>query len=419
LWAAASAPFPLHRNPKTLQLICGKGFRKNITEGEQDFSMNFDACDSYHRPNYNPSFTLRMKKSFCRGHLVKIRFKISQVLDMRSRTEVNKADMVNKAIFALSIGFAFVAVGFADAQQPSRILRVGYLTANSSAVELPRIDAFRQGLHALGYIEGQNLAIEYRYTDGKFERLSNVASELVQLNVDVLVAVTTNAALAAKNATRTIPIFFIGVSDPIGAGLVDSLARPGGNITGLTNIAPVLSGKRLELLKETVPKLSRVAVLWDPKNPGSTPQWKESELAARELDLRLHSMRVSRVDYYESAFKEATKAHSTALAVTLNPLANANQKRVVDLAAKNRLPAIYARKEFVDAGGLMSYGPTFAADGRDAARLVDKILKGAKPADLPVEQPTKFELMINLKTAKTLGLTIPPVVLFRAERVIR
>jgi putative tryptophan/tyrosine transport system substrate-binding protein len=323
------------------------------------------------------------------------------------------------AILVSTIGFVLVSVRLADAQQPSRLLRIGYLTANSSAVELPRIDAFRQGLHALGYIEGQNLVIEYRYTDGKFERLSSFASELVQLNVDVLVAVTTNAALAAKNATGTIPIFFIGVSDPIGAGLVDSLARPGGNITGLTNIAPVLSGKRLELLKETIPKLSRVSVLWDPKNPGSTPQWKESELAARELGLRLHSMQVSRADNYERAFKEATNARSTALAVTLNPLANANQKRVVDLAAKNRLPAIYARKEFVEAGGFMSYGPTFAADGRDAARLVDKILKGAKPADLPVEQPTKFELMINLKTAKTLGLTIPPVVLFRAERVIR
>jgi putative ABC transport system substrate-binding protein len=246
-----------------------------------------------------------------------------------------------------------------------------------------------------------------------------MAAELVQLNVDVLIAVTTNAALAAKNATRTIPIFFIGVSDPVAAGLVDSLARPGGNITGLTNIAPVLSGKRLELLKETLPKLSRVAVLWDPKNPGSTPQWKESELAARELGLRLHSMQVSHADKYESAFKEATKARTAALAVTLNPLANANQKRIVELAAKNRLPAIYARREFVEAGGLMSYGPTFAADGPDAARLVDKILKGAKPADLPVEQPTKFELMINLKTAKALGLTIPPVVLIRAERVIK
>jgi putative ABC transport system substrate-binding protein len=326
---------------------------------------------------------------------------------------------MEKTFVALMIGLACVSARYAEAQEPAKILRIGYLTANSSSVELPRVDAFREGLRTLGHIEGQNLAIEYRYTNGKFERLSDIATELVQLNVDVLVAVTTNAALAAKNATRTIPIFFIGVSDPIESGLVDSLARPGGQITGLTNIAPVLSGKRLELLKETVPKLSRVAVLWDPKNPGSTPQWKESQLAGKQLGLRLHSMRVSSADKYESVFKEASKARSGALAVTLNPLANAHQKQIVDLAAKNRLPAIYARREFVDVGGLMSYGPSFVSEGRDAARLVNKILKGAKPADLPVEQPTKFELMLNLKTAKTLGLTIPPVVLMRAEKVIK
>jgi putative ABC transport system substrate-binding protein len=327
--------------------------------------------------------------------------------------------MATKKLVGLLIGLTFVSIRFVEAQQPTKIQRIGYLTANSSSVELPRIETFRQGLRAFGYIEGQNLAIDYRFTDGKFERLPDVAAELVRLKVDVLVANTTNAALAAKHATSTIPIFFMGVSDPIEAGLVDSLARPGGSITGLTNIAPVLSGKRLELLKETVPKLSRVAVLWDPQNPGSTPQWKESELAGKELGLRLHSMRVSRADKFESAFKEAIEAHSAALAVTLNPLANSNQKRVVELAAKNRLPAIYAQGGFVDAGGLMSYGPSFAADGRDAARLVDKILKGAKPADLPVEQPTKFTLMINLKTAKALGLTIPPVVLMRAEKVIK
>src|SRR5215475_1299347 len=307
----------------------------------------------------------------------------------------------------------------ARAQQLTKVPRIGYLTAQTSSGELPRIDAFRQGLRALGYVEGQNIAIDYRFTDGKLERLPPVAAELVRLKVDVLIAISTNAAQAAKRATTTIPIFFIGVSDPIEAGLVQSLARSGGNITGLTNIAPVLSGKRLELLKETVPKLSRVAVLWDPQNPGSTPKWKESEQAARELGLRLYSMRVSSTDKFESAFKEAIKARSTALAVTLNPLANTNQKRIVDLAAKNRLPAIYARGEFVNAGGLMSCGPSFAADGRDAARLVDKILKGGKPADLPVEQPTKFDLMINLKTAKSLDLTIPGVVLMRAEKVIK
>ena len=327
--------------------------------------------------------------------------------------------MKKKITFLTLCALLLALCSSATAQQPPKVQRIGYLTANSSSVELPRVDAFRQGLRALGHIEGQNIVIEYRFTDGKFERLPDLAAELVRLKVDVLVANTTNAALAAKNATRTIPIFFIGVSDPVAAGLVDSFARPGGNITGLTNIAPVLSGKRLELLKETVPKLTRVAVLWDPHNPGSVPQWNESQLAARELGLQLHSMEVSSANKYESAFKEATKAGSTALAVTLNPLANANQKRVVDLAAKSRLPAIYARGQFVDNGGLMSYAPSFTADGRDAARLVDKILKGTQPADLPVEQPTKFELLINLKTAKALGLTIPPLVLMRAEKVIK
>jgi putative tryptophan/tyrosine transport system substrate-binding protein len=327
--------------------------------------------------------------------------------------------MKKKITFLTLCALLLALCSSATAQQPPKVQRIGYLTANSSSVELPRVDAFRQGLRALGHIEGQNIVIEYRFTDGKFERLPDLAAELVRLKVDVLVANTTNAALAAKNATRTIPIFFIGVSDPVAAGLVDSFARPGGNITGLTNIAPVLSGKRLELLKETVPKLTRVAVLWDPHNPGSVPQWNESQLAARELGLQLHSMEVSSANKYESAFKEATKAGSTALAVTLNPLANSNQKRVVDLAAKSRLPAIYARGQFVDNGGLMSYAPSFTADGRDAARLVDKILKGTQPADLPVEQPTKFELLINLKTAKALGLTIPPLVLMRAEKVIK
>jgi len=327
---------------------------------------------------------------------------------------------MKKRIIGFALGAVLLALSFPSAaQQPAKIQRIGYLTANSAAAEQLRLDPFRQGLRARGHVEGQNIAIEYRFTDGKFDRLPEFAAELVRLKVDVLVVNTTNAALAAKNATETIPIFFMGVSDPIGAGLIDSLPHPGGNITGLTNIAPVLSGKRLELLKETVPKLSRVAVLWDPKNPGSTPQWNESQLAARDLGLQLHSMEVSSVDKYESAFKGAIKARSAGLAVTLNPLANSNQKRIVDLAAKHRLPAIYARSDFVDNGGLMSYGPSFASEGRDAARLVDKILKGAKPADLPVEQPMTFELVMNLKTVKALGLTIPPIVLMRVQRVVK
>ena len=307
----------------------------------------------------------------------------------------------------------------ARAQQAKKAARLGYLTANSATAEEPRLVPFRQALRMLGYVEGQNLIIDYRFTDGKFDRLAALADELVKLKVDVLIANTTNSALAAKHATKDIPILFIGVSDPVAAGLVDSLPRPGANITGLTNIAPVLSGKRMELLKEAVPKLFRVAVLWDPKNPGSTPQWNESQLAARELRLQLHSMEVSSADKYEDAYKEAAKARSAALAVTLNPLANSNQKRLVDLAATYRLPAIYARSDYVDNGGLMSYGQNLASDGRDAARLVDKLLRGAKPADLPVEQPMKFELVINLNAAKRIGLIMPPNLLARADRVIR
>ena len=306
-----------------------------------------------------------------------------------------------------------------QAQQPGKFPRIGFLTSNSSSAELPRVEQFRQGLRALGHIEGQNIAIEYRYTDGKFDRLPEIAAELIGLKIDVLVAVTTMPAVAAKNATKTIPIVIFGVSDPVAAGLVDSLARPGGNITGLTNIAPALSAKRLELLKETVPKLSRAAVLWNPQSLGDVPQWKESELAAAELGLQLYSMEVSSPDKYESAFKAALRVRSAALAVTTSASTNVNRKLIVDLAMKNRLPAIYPWGDFVDAGGLMSYGPIFAAAGRDAARLVDKILKGAKPGDLPVEQPKKFEFIVNLKAAKQIGLTIPPAVIYQADKVIK
>jgi len=318
--------------------------------------------------------------------------------------------------------FTFLSLAtaiFAEAQQAKKVQRIGYLTANTSSAELPRLDAFRQALRDLGHVEGQNIAIEYRHAEGKFDRLPGFAAELVGLKEDVLVGVTTNAVLAAKDATRTIPIVFVGVSDPIGAGLIDSLARPGGNLTGFTNIAPVLSGKRLELLKETVPKLSRVAVLWDPQSPCSVPQWKETELAATELGLRLFSMEASSVDEYEGAFKEAVKARSGALAVTLNPVSNSNQKPIAELATKYRLPTMCARGDYVDNGCMMSYGPSYVAEGRDAARYVDKILKGSKPADLPVEQPMKFELVINLMTASQIGLTIPPSVLYRADRVIK
>jgi putative tryptophan/tyrosine transport system substrate-binding protein len=328
-----------------------------------------------------------------------------------------QGDMGIKTTVVLLVGLALASVHIAEAQQPPKVAKIGWLSARSSSVPGPEL--FRPALRELGYIEGKNIAIEYRYADNKFDRLPVLADELVNLKVEVLLTPSTIEAVVAKNATRMIPIVFLSAADPVAAGLVDSLAQPGGNITGLTNIAGVLAGKELELLKETIPKLSRVAVLWDPKAPGSAQQWKESQLPARELGLQLHSMEVSSADRYEGAFKEATQAHSGALAVTRHTLANSNQKRIADLAKKNRLPAIAARGGFVESGGLMSYGVDLAESYRRAAVFVDKILKGAKPADLPVEQPTKFELMINLKTAKALGLTIPPIVLMRAEKVIK
>ena len=289
----------------------------------------------------------------------------------------------------------------------------------SASADAPRLEAFRQGLRELGYIEGQNILIEYRHESRGFDPLPALAAELLRLKIDVLVAVTTNAALAAKKSTSTVPIVFMGVTDPISAGLAETLARPGGNSTGITNMAATLTGKRLELLKETFPKTYRVAVLWDPQAPGSTPQWNESQLPARELGLQLYSMQVSSLDKYDSAFKEAVKAGNTAVRVTLNPLANSNQKLIADLAISHRLLSICARGDYAENGCLMAYGPGYSAEGRDGARYVDKILKGAKPAEVPVEQPMKFELVVNLKTAKQIGATIPQSVLFRADKVVK
>ena len=328
--------------------------------------------------------------------------------------------MNNRRKLVVALSGAALAVPIRAFAQPSaKIPRIAILAGSSSTGESPRVEAFRQGLRDLGYAEGKNIALEYRYADARFDRLPALADELIRLKVDVLVVSTTPAVRAAQNATRTIPIVFFGVYDPVAAGMVDSLARPGGNVTGFTNIATTLAGKRLELLKETVPNLARVAVLYDPKSPASVPQWNESQERARDLGLQLHSIAVGSVDKLEAAFEEATKMRCNALALFADPLANANRKQIADLATKARLPSIYPWSEFVDNGGLMSYGPNFAAVGRDVARYVDKILKGTKPADLPVEQPSKFELVINLGTAKALGLTIPPVVLVRAERVIR
>src|SRR6516165_9560068 len=282
-----------------------------------------------------------------------------------------------------------------EAQQPKKIPRIGFLSSFSASNAAGWEQAFRQGLRDLGWTEGKNISIEYRYSEGKGERLPELAAELVRLKVDVIVSSITPDTLAAKNLTKEIPIVMASVNDPIGSGFVHSLAHPGGNITGLTNIASELSGKRLELLKEIVPGLKRVAVLWDPEGPSSSLGWKESQVPARALGLQLYSMETRTANDFDKAFSDAIRARVGALAIGPTAAVTGNQKRIADLAAKNQLPSISILSEFVEFGGLMAYGPNRSDLFRRTATYVNKILKGAKPADLPVEQPTKFELVIN------------------------
>ena len=325
---------------------------------------------------------------------------------------------MKKSIFGLTLSAMLFALCFrAEAQPQPKAPKIGLLRARLAASGTS-LEGFLRELRALGYIDGKNIIIESRSAEGKLDRLPALADELVRLKVDVLVTASPGETLAAKNATRAIAIVCLNLGDAVANGLVDSLARPGGNITVFTSIGAELVGKRLELLKETVPKLSRVAVLWN-QNIGSTQEWKESQLTARNLGLQLHSMEVSSADKLDPAFRETSKAGSAALIVTRSAFTNSYQKRIADLAAKFRLPAMYGREDFVDNGGLMSYGADDAEPYRRAASMVDKILKGTKPADLPVEQPTKFEFIINLKAAKQIGLTIPPNVLVRADKVIK
>jgi putative ABC transport system substrate-binding protein len=308
----------------------------------------------------------------------------------------------------------------AEAQQATKVARIGYLATNLAGNPHGR-EAVRQGLRDLGYVEGRNVVIEYRDAEGKLERLPALAAELVALKVDVIVTASTAAALAAKQATRTLPIVFAVAADPVADGLVTSLARPGGNVTGLSLLFPELVGKGLEHLKRAVPRVSRVAVLWQPGTYGERTEkdlLKEAEVAARALGVRLQVVEARSPADFDRAFSDMTRARAGALTVLGGGMFFGERRRLVDLAAKNRLPAVYPQREYVDAGGLMAYGPSLADMYRRAATYVDKILKGAKPADLPVEQPSKFELVINLKTAKALGLTIPPSVLGRADQVI-
>jgi len=323
-------------------------------------------------------------------------------------------------VIGFALGALLLALGFpATAQQPTKIPRIGILSSLSPAAVSARMDAFRQGLRELGYVEGKNIVIEYRWAEGKPERLPDLAAELVRLKVDVIVTGGPSVNRSAKEATITIPIVMSFDDDPVGNGFVDSLARPGGNITGLSTLAPEISGKQLELLKETVPKLSRVAVLGNSTNPGTAQALREIKLAAGAFGVKLQYLEVQAPKDIETAFQAASKERAHAVLVLANPVTFAQRTQVVQLAAKNRLPAMFGSSEFVDIGGLMSYAPNYPDLYRRAATYVDKILKGRKPADLPVEQPMKFEFVINLKTAKQIGLTIPPNVLVRADKVIR
>jgi putative ABC transport system substrate-binding protein len=321
-------------------------------------------------------------------------------------------------IFAIIFTFTFGAVA-AQAQQPRKVYRMGYL-ASIRGGPASTEDALRSGLRDLGYIEGQNLFIEPRSAEGKVDRLPGLAADLIRLNVDVIVVTSIQGALAAKKATQSIPIVFAVAQDPVGSGLVASLAQPGGNLTGVTDFARELAGKRVELLKETVPRISRVALLsWKPAGPDYTAEKSEIEIAARALRIELQAVEVGRTSELENAFSAIAQRGANAfMALTDTRFAN-NRKRIIKLVLRSRLPAVYQDWVFVQEGGLMSYGTNRVQWRRRVASYVDRILKGAKPAELPVEQPTKFELVINLKTAKQIGLTIPPNVLVRADKVIQ
>ena len=328
---------------------------------------------------------------------------------------------MKKIFIHLSLSAMLLALSFpAEAQQPTKTPRIGYLAGTHAPAYAGRIEAFRQGLRELGYVEGKNIVIERRYAEGKPDRLSELAAELVRLKVDIIVSAGPTVTRLLKEATSTIPIVMTNEGDPVGSGFVASLGRPGGNITGLSALSPELSGKRLELLKEIIPKLSRVAVLGNSTEPANTQSLREVELAAGAFGVKLQYLDILSPKDIEIAFRAASKGRADAVIILVaGGIAVAHRTEIVELAVKSRLSAIYNSAEFVEAGGLMSYATSLTDLSGRAAVYVDKILKGAKPADLPVEQPKKFELIINLKAAKQIGLTIPPSVLARADRVIK
>jgi putative ABC transport system substrate-binding protein len=329
-----------------------------------------------------------------------------------------KGALVDRRAFLGSLaGGVLIAAFVAEAQQAKRLYRIGMIERTSMVVNAANVDSFRQGLRELGYVEGDTFVIEYRSADGRDVRFPGLATELVRLKVDLILTRGTPAALAAQQATGTIPVVILGVGDPVGQGLVASLARPGRNITGLSAAVTEIYPKRVQLLRELVPRAARIAALINMGNPALPPQWKEIEMAARSLGIEPHLLDVRTPEDLEPAFDAATRHRADALIVGLDTLTQANQRSIVDLAVKRRLPAIYASTEFD--GGLIVYGVNYPEMYRHAASFAHKIFKGATPADLPVEEPTKFELVINLKTAKALGLTIPPSLLLRADRVIQ
>ncbi len=314
----------------------------------------------------------------------------------------------------------FALCATAQSQSQKTLPRIGYLSASSLAALAGRTNAFRGGLSDLGYVEGKNIVIEYRYGDGQLDRVPALASELARLKVDMIVIAGGNATVSgAKQSIESVPIIMANVQDPVGSGFVASLARPGGNITGLSALTADLAGKRLDLIRETFPRALRVAALFDPQDDSKIVELKEAQAIAKAAGIKLQAVEVRRSSDFERAFKAVARERAEVLLVLQNALTTTGRKPIADLATKNRLPTVWADSGLMDAGGLMSYGPNVADLFRRAATYVDKILKGAKPADLPVEQPTKFEFIINLKTAKQIGLTIPPNVLARADRVIR
>ena len=332
-----------------------------------------------------------------------------------SRAQVPVLKAPHSVLYFILCALLFALCSSVEAQSATKVPRIGFLGANRT----PRTEAFRQGLREIGYVEDKTIIIEYRFAERDLDRLPSLAVELVHLNVEVIVTAGAAATRPAKEATVTIPIVMANDNDPVGSGFVASLARPGGNITGLSALSPEMTGKQLELLKEIVPRLSRVAIIGNSTNPGDAQSLREMVLAAGSYEVYLRYLDVQDAKDIESAFQAAAKGHADALHVLGNPILNAHRKQIVELAAKHRMLATYARPEYVEAGGLMYYGTSYNDLFRRAAGYVDKILKGAKPADLPVEQPTKFELILNLKAAKQIGLTIPNKVLARADRVIK